>query len=217
MFIYIESMFFFTSLKNDSFDVIVCLIVFNTTFNNISVTSWWSVDETGLGENHQPGTSHWQTLSHNVVHLPWSRFELTSVVIGTDCCGSCKSNYHTITTMMGLLLMLLTAAIVMKYEDCSSYCREIWRLLQLLSWNMKIAAAIVVKYEDCCSYCHEIWRLLQLLSWNMKIAAAIVMKYEDCCSYCHEIWRLLQLLSWNMKIAAAIVMRSDFLLISFGK
>ena len=30
---------------------------------------------------------------------PWSRFELTtSVVIGTDCIGTCKSNYHTITT-----------------------------------------------------------------------------------------------------------------------
>ena len=36
---------------------------------------------------------------HNVVHLaPLSRFELTtSVVIGTDCRGCCKSNYHTIT------------------------------------------------------------------------------------------------------------------------
>jgi len=31
--------------------------------------------------------------------LPWSRFELTTlVVIGTDCIGSCLSNYHTITT-----------------------------------------------------------------------------------------------------------------------
>jgi hypothetical protein len=30
---------------------------------------------------------------------PWSRFELTTVVvIGTDCIGSCKSNYHTIST-----------------------------------------------------------------------------------------------------------------------
>ena len=29
----------------------------------------------------------------------WSRFEFTkSGVIGTDCIGSCKSNYHTITT-----------------------------------------------------------------------------------------------------------------------
>jgi hypothetical protein len=30
---------------------------------------------------------------------PWSRFELTSVVIVTDCLGSCISNYHTITAM----------------------------------------------------------------------------------------------------------------------
>jgi hypothetical protein len=30
--------------------------------------------------------------------LPYSRFELTTaVVIGTDCIGSCKSNYHAIT------------------------------------------------------------------------------------------------------------------------
>jgi hypothetical protein len=38
-------------------------------------------------------------LYHIVYNSPWSRFELgtTSVVIGTDCIGSCKSNYHTIT------------------------------------------------------------------------------------------------------------------------
>jgi hypothetical protein len=35
------------------------------------------------------------------VHLAWTGFELTTlVVIGTDCIGSCKSNYHTITTTM---------------------------------------------------------------------------------------------------------------------
>jgi hypothetical protein len=34
------------------------------------------------------------------VHLVWSRFELTTlVVIGTYCTCSCKSNYHTIMTM----------------------------------------------------------------------------------------------------------------------
>ena len=51
----------------------VCLMVLNTTFNNISVISWRSVllvEETGgPRENHQPVTSQWQTLSHNVVHL----------------------------------------------------------------------------------------------------------------------------------------------------
>jgi len=34
------------------------------------------------------------------VHLAWAGFELTTlVVIGTDCIGSLKSNYHTIMTM----------------------------------------------------------------------------------------------------------------------
>jgi len=42
----------------------------NTTFNNISVISWWSVlmvEETGVPrENHPPAASHWHTWSHNV-------------------------------------------------------------------------------------------------------------------------------------------------------
>ena len=41
--------------------------------NNISVISWRSVllvEEIRVpGENHRPAASHWQTLSHNVVHL----------------------------------------------------------------------------------------------------------------------------------------------------
>ena len=32
------------------------------------------------------------------VHLTWAEFNFTLVVIGTDCTGSCKSNYHTIMT-----------------------------------------------------------------------------------------------------------------------
>jgi len=47
-------------------------MVFNATFNNISVILWlWSVllvEETGIPrENNWPVESHWQTLSHNVV------------------------------------------------------------------------------------------------------------------------------------------------------
>jgi hypothetical protein len=41
--------------------------MFNATFNNISVISWWSVllmEETGV-----PGENHRQTLSHNVVSI----------------------------------------------------------------------------------------------------------------------------------------------------
>jgi hypothetical protein len=79
-------------------------VVFNASFNNISVISLRSVllvEETGMpGENYQPAASHCQTLSHNIVSsTPRLGFEfITLVVIGTDYIGSCKSNYHTITT-----------------------------------------------------------------------------------------------------------------------
>ena len=49
------------------------VMVFNDTFNNISVTSilWRSVllvEETGLPrESYRPVACHWQTLSHNIV------------------------------------------------------------------------------------------------------------------------------------------------------
>jgi hypothetical protein len=46
------------------------ILIFNATFNNISVRLWRSVllvEVTGVpGENHRPVASHWQTLSHNV-------------------------------------------------------------------------------------------------------------------------------------------------------
>ena len=49
----------------------VRVMVFKTTFNNISAISWQSVllvEETGVsGENHRPVASHRQTLSHNVL------------------------------------------------------------------------------------------------------------------------------------------------------
>ena len=51
--------------------MVVTFMVFNATFNNISVISWQSVllvEETEVaGENHPPAISHWQTLSQNVV------------------------------------------------------------------------------------------------------------------------------------------------------
>jgi hypothetical protein len=81
-------------------------LVFYATFSNISVISWRSVllvEETGAPtENHRPVTSHWLTLSHNVVSSTPRLGGISNspllVVIGTDCIGSCKSNYHAVMT-----------------------------------------------------------------------------------------------------------------------
>ena len=75
----------------------VCLMVFNATFNNISVISWRSallVEGTGgPGENHRPVASQWQTVSHTF------RPDRDSNSQHLHCIGSCKCNYNTITAM----------------------------------------------------------------------------------------------------------------------
>jgi hypothetical protein len=50
-----------------SLNFIVCLMVFNATFNTISDKFYWWRTSGISGENHRPVTSHWQTLLHNVV------------------------------------------------------------------------------------------------------------------------------------------------------
>ena len=81
---------------NNDLEILIGYVVFNATFNNISIILWRSVllaEETGgpgSGGNHQ---------SHIMLYpSTWSRFELTTlVVIGTDCIGSCESNFQMIT------------------------------------------------------------------------------------------------------------------------
>ena len=90
----------------------VRVMVLNTTFNNISAISWWYVllvEETGVHRNNH------RTCCKSVTNiitqccmkytLPWSGFKPTMlVVMGTDCIGSFKSNYRTITTMTTLAI-----------------------------------------------------------------------------------------------------------------
>jgi len=73
--------------------ILVWFMVFNTTFNNISVISRRSVllmEKTGVPwETHRPVASHWQTLSHNVVSsCTWMR-NIYIIRVGewvSDCC-----------------------------------------------------------------------------------------------------------------------------------
>ena len=70
------------------------VMVFNATFNNISVISWRS----GGNRSTMRKTALSQ-FTDKFNPSPWARFELTTLVaIDIDCIASCKSSYHTITT-----------------------------------------------------------------------------------------------------------------------
>ena len=80
--------------------------------------------------------------------FPWAGFELTtSVVIGTDCIGSCKSNYDMITATTATNLVCTT---------------RFWNNLHQVRWNPKywksqnlLCCQLMIKHGF-----HRPWKLL---------------------------------------------------------
>jgi hypothetical protein len=73
---------------------------------------------------------------------PWSRFELkTSAVIGIDCIGSCKSNYHTMTANNQYNTLLVAEYIFKKIiyalryyymiNDAAKYCSNYYVIYKI--------------------------------------------------------------------------------------
>ena len=92
---------------------------------------------------------------------PWSRFKLTtSVVIGTDCIGSCKSNYHTITATTATMIWHRKLALInniVSTEKIFPNKTNLTYIYHVLNQYVSIISLSVIKFLS--ADCKKKWNL----------------------------------------------------------
>jgi hypothetical protein len=109
-------------------------MVFNDTFNNISVISRWSVllllEETGVSRKNRPAASHRQILSHKVVHLAMSGIQIHKFCpfyFLFDHCVVCPSSIYESDYPFGIFKLFL----VMIWIGCVCGCKSNYHTIMI--------------------------------------------------------------------------------------
>ena len=137
-------------------------------------------------------SQEWIILHHIMSYTStWSRFELTtSVVIGTNCIGSCKSNYHTImpTTAPSLKFTILPINwIIIVVVICKNFERkQMWILFKCRSPSTLLSVrenrrTFITMFKSCrvnhpCCHTTLLWIIFKTGLSN-DIATQLVISY----------------------------------------
>ena len=122
-------------------------MLYNTTFNNILAISWWSV----------------LSVEETEVHLAMSRIWMHNMraVIGTDCTGSCKSNYHEGSNIKRRVVSLSTYLLI--WIISSHYNNRSWSIDSFSLWDLFVITGRT-KYRSCVTYHGDIYITTRRLS-----------------------------------------------------
>ena len=132
------------------------------------------------------------------VHLTWAGFEHTSVVKDTDCIGSCKSNYHTITTMMASKdtsiparrVLYLSQWFIMAY--LTLYCT----LVSYIIHRIYIKNSHLQLVYNLLFYLLKLWKIIQCTcihnikknSWKAQLSSITLKKIMFVKYWSHDIY-----------------------------
>jgi hypothetical protein len=121
------------------------------------------------------------------VHLAWTGFELTTLlVIGIGCIGSCKPNYHTITTALvrkrnhsnylqgaWMTYTLKTFSVIGIYEVDGDERLDVLVVMVYLFSSIYVVRLLVVHHM----FCHKIWRscCIYLLWTDFSVRVLLVL------------------------------------------
>jgi hypothetical protein len=107
------------------------------------------------------------------VHITWAGFDLTTlVVIGTDCIGSCKSNYYAITATTAPCFVEY-ASWTYDYEKGHTHCNCYKRLIFVTWFSAAPNELTPITRRRCC-------RVIMSQAWPWTIVGAVHLKGDRC-------------------------------------
>ena len=126
---------------------------------------------------------------------PWQWFELTTLVlIGSDCTGSCKSNYHTITT---------TKAPKQNQNDNST--NTLVKLWSKNGNNKYFEFPSLINISSCTFISRLVYRSVSLnkyrwcLRWHSYFDCRLIKHQPSWCLYPYFVIRRRIDILWNLK------------------